>query len=150
METKHIVNEMFTDIERGKFDKANNLLSDNFKSTVLDKDVNKPAYITAYRSLLKGIPDLKFNVHSIRSDGNKVMAKLELSGTHSKAIPAIIKGWHEIPATHKRIDNLVTDLEITMTNDKILEIKNAGSTRGLFKSLFEDYLGVDYKTIKAN
>jgi hypothetical protein len=37
-----------------------------------------------------------------------------------------------------------------MTNDKILEIKNAGSTRGLFKSLFEDYLGVDYKTIKAN
>jgi predicted ester cyclase len=149
MNTNNLISEVFTDIETGKFEQANGLLSDNFKGVLLGKEVNRPIYISAYRSLLKGIPDLKFNVQSVRTVGNKVTAKLKVSGTNSHAIPALMKGWHEIPATNKKVNGLIMDLEVTLKDDKIEEIRNTHNTRGLFVSLFEN-LGMDYKKYQEN
>ncbi len=56
MNNSMLVSEIFTDIEAGMFDKANAILSDNFRTTLLGKEVNKPVYISAYRSLIKGFP----------------------------------------------------------------------------------------------
>jgi hypothetical protein len=41
---------------------------------LLGKEVSRPIYISAYRSLLKGFPDLHFNVQNVRTDGSKVEA----------------------------------------------------------------------------
>lgn len=149
MNTNSLINEVFTDIETGKFEKANAMLADNFKAKLLGKEVNRPIYISAYRSLLQGIPDLKLNVQHVRTEGGKVMAKLRISGTNSHSIPALMHGWHEIPATNKKIVGLITDLEITLKDDKIEEIRNVKNTRGLFVSLLEN-LGTDYKKFQAN
>jgi predicted ester cyclase len=149
MNSSNLVNEVFNDFEAGKFDKANNLLSDNFKTTLLGKEVNKPVYISAYRSLLKEFPDLRLDVQSLKSEGMKTTAKLKLSGTNSHTIPALMKGWREIPATHKKIDGLIMDLEIVLKDDKIEEIRNAKNTRGLFISLL-DHLGMDYRKLQEN
>ncbi len=144
-----LVNEIFTNIEAGKFDKANAILSDNFRTILLGKEVNKPVYISAYRSLLKGFPDLRFNIQSLKSEGTKSSAKLKITGTNSHSIPALMKGWHEIPATHKKVDGLIMDLEIILKDDKIEEIKNANNTKGLFVSLLE-HLGMDYRKFHEN
>lgn len=149
MNSNNLVNEIFMDMENGKFDKANRLLSDNFKSKLLGKEVNKPVYISAYRSLLKGFSDLRLNIKGVKSDGTKATARLEMSGTNSQTIPALMNGWLEIPATHKKIDSLITDLEIILKDDKIEEIRNAGNAKGLFVSLLEQ-LGMDPKKLHEN
>jgi predicted ester cyclase len=147
--TKNVITEVFTDIEQGKFEQASAILSDNFKSNILGKEVNKLVYISSYRSLMKGFPDLKFDLQNIKTDGSKVTAKLKISGTNSHSIPALLKGWHEIPATNKKIDGLVTDIEVTLQGDKVEEIRNAGSDTGLFIRLLEK-LGLDYKKLQEN
>ena len=149
MNSNNLINEIFTDIETGKFDKANLILSDNFKTKLMGKEVNKPVYISAYRSLLKGFPDLKLSIQGVKSDGMKATAKLKMSGTNSQTIPALMKGWREIPATHKKIDGLTMDLEIILKDDKIEEIRNAGNAKGLFVSLLEQ-LGMDQKKLHEN
>ena len=60
-----------------------------------------------------------------------------------------MNGWREIPATHKKLEGLIMDLEITVNHDKIEEIRNAENNKGLFASLLEN-LGTDYKKFRAN
>lgn len=149
MNTNNVVNEVFTDIESGKFEQANALLADDFKGMVLDKEVNRPVYISAYRSLRQGIPDLRFDVQHVKTEGGKVKGTVKISGTNTHAIPALMKGWHEIPATNKKVEGLVMDLEVTLKNDKIEGIKLSQNTKGLFATLL-DNLGTDYKKFRAN
>ena len=149
MNTNNLITEVFTDIETGQFEKAKDLLSDNFKSVVLGKEVNRPIYLSVYRSLLKGIPDLRFDLQHVKQEGGNVSAQLKVSGTNSHAIPALMRGWHEIPATNKKVDGLIMYLEISLKDDKIAEIKNAKNKRGMFTSLFEN-LGIDYKKAQEN
>ena len=150
MNTHHVIEEVFNDIETGMFDKASAIFSDDFKSNILGKEVNKTVYISTYRSLLKGIPDLKLSVEKVKTENDgRVTAKLRLSGTNSQTIPALMKGWHQIPATHKKVEGLTTDLEIKLKNDKILEIRNASNGKGIFVSLLEN-MGLDYKKLQEN
>jgi predicted ester cyclase len=147
--TNNLINEMFYDFQAGKFERANVLLADDFRGTLLGKEVNRPVYISAYRSLLEGIPDLRIHVQNIRTDGTKINARVKISGTNTHAIPALMKGWHEIPATNKKIDGLITELEIILKDDKVEEIRSAHNARGLFAGLL-DSLGMDYKTLQQN
>lgn len=149
MNTNNLINEVFTDIESGKFEKANAILADDFRALLLGKEVNRPIYISAFRSLRQGIPDLKITIQNVRSHGDKLTAKVKITGTNSHSIPALMKGWHEIPATHKKVDGLLAELEITMKDDKIEAIKNVRNTRGMFVSLLEN-LGLDYKRFQEN
>jgi hypothetical protein len=149
MNTKNLINEVFTDIEAGKFEKASSFLADSFRGVLLGKEVNRPIYISAYRSLLKGFPDLHFNVQNVRTEGGKISAQLKITGTNSHAIPALMHGWREIPATNKKIDGLIMEMEMVLKGDKIEDIRSPENGRGLFLGLLEK-LGLDYKQYSAN
>jgi hypothetical protein len=116
---------------------------------LLGKEVNRPIYLSAYRSLLEGIPDLRITVQNIKTDGSSIKVLVKISGTNTHAIPALMKGWQEIPATNKKVDGLITELEITIKDGKIEEIRSAHDTRGLFAGLL-DNLGMDYKALHQN
>jgi predicted ester cyclase len=149
MNTKILITEVFTDIQAGKFEKASALLADSFRGVVLGKEVSRPIYISAYRSLLKGFPDLHFIVQNVRTEGSKVSAQVKVTGTNSHAIPALMHGWHEIPATNKKIDGLVLEMEMVLRDDKIEDIRSPEHTRGLFLGLLEK-VGLDYKKYSEN
>jgi hypothetical protein len=149
MNTKNLINEVFTDIEAGKFEKASTFLADTFRGVLLGREVNRPIYISAYRSLLKGFPDLHFNVQNVRSDGGKISAQVKVTGTNTQAIPALMHGWREIPATNKKIDGLVMEMEMILKDDKIEDIRSSEPGRGLFLGLLEK-LGLDYRKYSAN
>jgi len=102
MNTNSLITEVFTDIEAGKFEKANAILADDFRALLLGKEVNRPIFISAFRSLRQGIPDLKFTIQNVTKVGDKLIAKLKITGTNSHSIPALMRGWHEIPATNKK------------------------------------------------
>jgi predicted ester cyclase len=149
MNTNSLITEVFIDMESGKFEEANAFLADDFRALLMGKEVNRPIYISAFRSLRQGIPDLKFTIQNVKTNGDKVTAKVKITGTNSHAIPALMKGWHEIPATNKKVEGLMADLEITLKNGKIEEIRNVKNTRGMFVSLLEN-LGLDYKKFQEN
>jgi hypothetical protein len=149
MDTKHLINEVFTDIETGKFEKASSFLADTFRGILLGKEVNRPIYISAYRSLLKGFPDLHFNIQNVRTEGSKISAQVKVTGTNTQAIPALMHGWREIPATNKKIDGLVMEMEMVLKDNKIEDIRSADHSSGLFVGLLEK-LGLDYKKYSAN
>jgi hypothetical protein len=149
MDTKKLINEVFTDIETGKFEKASSFLADTFRGVLLGREVNRPIYISAYRSLLKGFPDLHFNIQNVRTEGSKISAQVKVTGTNTHAIPAIMHGWREIPATNKKIDGLVMEMEMVLKDDKIEDIRSSEQSKGLFVGLLEK-LGLDYKQYSAN
>jgi predicted ester cyclase len=149
MNTNSLISEVFADMESGKYEKANTILADDFRALLLGKEVNRPVYISAFRSLHQGIPDLKFTIQNVTTAGDKVTAKLKITGTNSHSIPALMKGWHEIPATNKKVDGLIAELEITLKDGRIEEIRNVKNTRGMFVSLLEN-LGLDYKKFQEN
>jgi predicted ester cyclase len=149
MNTRNLISEIFTDIESGKFEQASTFLADSFRGVVLGREVSRPIYISAYRALLSGFPDLHINIQNIRTDGNKISVQLKISGTNSNSIPALIYGWHAIPATNKRIDGVVVELEMILKDGKIEDIRSSGQTSGLFLGLM-DKLGLDYRKYSAN
>jgi len=149
MTVSNLINEMFYDLQTGKFERANVLIADDFRGMLLGKEVNRPIYISAYRSVLEGIPDLRITVQNISTDGSSINALVKISGTNTHAIPALMKGWQEIPATNKKVDGLITELEITIKDGKIEEIRSTHDTRGLFTGLL-DNLGMDYKALHQN
>jgi predicted ester cyclase len=149
MNTSNVVNEVFTDLQKGQFNRAGDLLADNFHSTILGKAVDKSGYISTYRAILQGMPDMKFHVQDVRTEGGKITVKVSLSGTNNLPIPALMKGWRQIPATHKKIEGLVAGLEVTLNGDKIEEIKSQGQEKGLFINLL-DHLGLDYRKLQEN
>lgn len=149
MNTKRLIDEVFNDIEAGKFEKASGFLADSFRGMLLNKEVSRPIYISAYRALLQGFPDLHFTIQNVRTEGNKVSAQLKVTGTNTNAIPALMRGWHEIPATNKKVDGLITEMEMILRGDKIEDIRIPEEKKGLFLGLLEK-LGLDYKKYSAN
>lgn len=149
MNTKQLVTEVFTDIEAGKFEKASGFLTDSFRGVLMGKEVNRPIYISAYRALLKGFPDLHFTVQNVRTNNSKVSVQLKVTGTNSHAIPALMHGWNEIPATNKKIDGLIMEMEMVLKEDKIEGIRSSEHSSGLFLGLLEK-LGLDYRKYSAN
>jgi hypothetical protein len=147
MNVNILIHEVIIDLGSGRFEKANALLADNFRGTILDEDINKTVYISAFRCLLKGFPDLKLNFQGIRADGSRATVKLKMSGTHSRTLAALPDAWDEIPATYKKIDGLIMDLEITFKKNKIEQIKNAKNSNGMFAGLLQ-HLGQDYKKLR--
>ena len=149
MNTKNLISEVFTDIEAGKFEQASSFLADSFRGVLLNKEVSRPIYISAYRALLQGFPDLHFKVENVRTEGSKISAQVRVTGTNTHAIPALMRGWQEIPATNKKIDGFVLEMEMTLRGNKIEDIRSPEENKGLFLGLLEK-LGLDYRKYSEN
>ena len=148
MNTK-VINEVFNNLEQGKFDMAGNKISDNFSTTLMGKKLDKSQYLETYRLLLQGIPDLKLELKDVKQEGDNIKAKLVLSGTQSKMIPAMKNTWNEITPTGKKIDGLIYDLAITLKNDRIEEVRTVDTNKGMMVGLLNK-LGLDYSKFQAN
>ncbi|HEX3933601.1 MAG TPA: ester cyclase [Puia sp.] len=149
MNPRNLISEIFTDIESGKFEQASSFFADSFRGVVLGREVSRPIYISAYRALLKGFPDLHINIQNIRTEGSKVSVQLKVTGTNSNAIPGLIYGWHAIPATNKTIDGVIAELEMILKDGKIEDIRSPEQTKGLFGGLMNK-LGLDYRKYSVN
>lgn len=137
-ESKKLVNEVFTYLAAGDEKHAETCIADDFKASVLNSPVDKKQYISAFSSLRKGLPDLKIRLHDVEEtqNGEKVHAWLDLSGTHSGEIPSFVPGFRAISPSGKlvRADNV--ELEISMKDKKISEIKSVKTGRGVFNEVF--------------
>ncbi|HQV05416.1 MAG: hypothetical protein R2796_01575 [Chitinophagaceae bacterium] len=132
-----VILDVFKAIEKENFDQAKEYFDGNFKSVILNKPVKAPEYLEVYRRIKEGMPDAKFEIVDLTSDGETFKAKLKIKGTHSQTMPALTKGWKNMRKTGKRINRVVTSVEILLRSDKIMEIRNIDPEKGVAAGLLD-------------
>ena len=79
-----VILDMFKAIEKDKFDEAHECLDGKFSSVILRKEVKREEYLDIYRRIKEGMPDAKFEIVDLTSDGETFKAKLKIKGTHTQ------------------------------------------------------------------
>ena len=141
-----VILDVFKAIDKDNFDEAQECLDGKFSSVILKKDVKAEEYIEVYRRIKEGMPDAKFEIIDLTSDGETFKANLKIKGTHTHTMPALAKGWKSMKKTGKKINMIVTSVEIVLRSDKIMEIRNLNPEKGVAAGLLEglDLLPKDY------
>ncbi len=135
-DSKKIVTDAFTSLAKGNPEQAETVFADDFKSTILNNSVDREQYIEAFKTLKQGIPDLQINLHDLELTGNTVHAQMDLSGTHSKEMPSILPGFKQISPSGKKVKFENVELDITLKDDKIREIKSMPTGKGIFREVY--------------
>lgn len=143
MEEKRIVEEFFQTIEKNDFLKAHLYLDDNFKVTgVAPEPLGAKEFLGVHKALGIGMPDFRFNykIEDIRN--NIVNAKVKITGTHTKEMPAPIPMVDKIPATNKKVQMPEENVRVTLKDNKISEVylepTPGGGILGILKQIGVD------------
>lgn len=145
MKKEEIVQEVISALERKNWEKVEQQLTEDFTfSGSVPKPINKKDWVEVHRTIQSGIPDLKFNLHQVIAKGDKVLAKVNLEGTHTVDMPAAkFMDAKSIPKTGKKLRLPEEELEFSFTGDKIsnLSVKPVphGGVRGIYEQLGEGY-----------
>lgn len=102
MDAKETVQALMDSVQKGDFEKAKSLLSDDFTfSGPVPEPINADAWMGMSMSLKNAFPDLdyQFNIESM--DGNTANISSELKGTHSGDFDLTAMHMGVIPATNK-------------------------------------------------
>jgi len=133
-----VILNVFDAIDKKKFDEAHNCLDEKFSSIVLKQKVSADEYLEVYRRIKEGMPDAKFSIIDLSSDGETFKAKVKICGTHSHTIPSLRKGWKMMKSTGKKVNKIITSVEIVLRGDRIIEIRNMDTNRGVVAGLLEE------------
>jgi len=133
-----VILDVFKAIEKDKFEEAQECLDGRFRSVILKKEVKGEEYLELYRRIKEGMPDAKFEIVDLTSDGETFKAKLKIKGTHTHTMPSLKKGWKSSKKTGKKINKIVTSVEIVLRSDKIMEIRNLKPGNGVAAGLLDE------------
>ncbi len=133
-----VILDIFKAIEKDKFEEAHECLDGKFSSVILRKEVKREEYLDIYRKIKEGMPDAKFEIVDLTSDGETFKAKLKIKGTHTQTMPPLKKGWKSMKKTGKKINKIVTSVEIVLRSDKIMEIRNLKPGKGVAAGLLDE------------
>lgn len=133
-----VILNVFAAIENDKHEDAMQCLAGKFSSVVLKNTVSKNEYLEVYHRIKEGIPNAKFKILDLTTDGETFKANIKISGTHSNTIPSPKKGWKSLkPAGHK-INKIVSSVEIVLHSNQIMEIRNLDENRGVIAGLLDE------------
>lgn len=133
-----VILNIFNAIDKKNFDEAQLCLDGNFTSVVLNQTVKGEEYLEVYRRIKEGMPDAKFSIVDLTSDGETFKAKIKIKGTHSHTFPALRKGWKTMKSTGKKINKVVTAVEIVLRGERIIEIRNLEEGKGVISGLLDE------------
>jgi len=133
-----VILDVFDSFEKENPDQIQEHFDAGFRSVVLNETAKREEYIELYRRIKEGMPDAKFKILDLTSDGETFKAKIKITGTHSKTIPSLKKGWRPMKATGKKINKIITSLEFIIRNNRILEIKPVENRKGFFAGLLAE------------
>lgn len=132
-----VIQELFDAIENENLVEAQECLAGNFSSVILKKSVKGEEFIEVYRRIKEGMPDAKFKIMDLTTDGETFKANIKITGTHSKTIPSLRKGWRSMKPTRKKINSVVTSVEIVLRGKQIMEIRNIEENKGVIYGLLD-------------
>lgn len=110
-------------IEEKDFTKLDSLLSDDFKLTgLIHKPISKNDYVQVHNAISGAMPDFRFNLQDVKEEGNKVKAKVNVTGTNTGEFSMKQWGLMNFPATGNKIALPEENIEVSVSNGKISEI----------------------------
>jgi predicted ester cyclase len=140
MSNTDLVKSVLAAFEAGDAKKAESLLSDDMVfAGPVPKPVSKHEFIGLQSALVAAIPDWKFNAGEYKEQGDKVVVKVRISGTHSKPLTLPPMGIQSLPSTGKHVQLPYENLTATVKNGKVTRIDGehveGGGVPGLLAQL---------------
>lgn len=110
-------------LEAREFEKAASYLADDFVlSGPVPQPIGKQEFIAVQTAFENAFEDWAFNSHDEVEQGDKVIAAVQITGTHTRDLVVPIPGMPTIPATHKKVSLPEEHLEFTFKGDKIVSL----------------------------
>lgn len=104
--------------------KAESLISDDFQlSGPVPQPIGKKEFVGLQSALVAAMPDWKFNATDFKEDGDKVMAKVHISGTHTATLNLPALGIQSFAATGKHVQLPFENLTATIKNGKLARLE---------------------------
>jgi predicted ester cyclase len=147
MNKREIVETLLDSVQKGDFEKAKSLLSDDFQfSGPIPESVNREAWLGMSASLKTAFPDLDYHFKVIGTDGDVVRTTSQLSGTHRGSFDLTNMNMGVIPATNKAFSAKLEKTKITVKENKITSWA-VEPTQGAGLNAILDQLGVNLPTM---
>jgi predicted ester cyclase len=110
-------------MEARDWEKVASYLSDDFTlSGPTPQPVGKNEFIAIQSAFMTAIPDWSFNLSHLEEQGDKVLATVRVTGTHSRDLA--VPGLPPVPATNKKISLPEEHMEFTFKGDKIASLSS--------------------------
>ena len=120
MDSKETAQALMDSVQRGRFDTARTLLSDDFRiSGFAPKPLNSKTWLNMIAILKMACADLNYRFQVDGTDGNVVHTTSQLSGTNSGAFDFTSINMGVISATNKKFSIAVEKTQITVKNEKV-------------------------------
>jgi predicted ester cyclase len=120
MDNEKLVRDTFAAFEAGDTAKAGSYLADDFTfSGPVPQPIHKAEFLKLQGALVKAIPNWKFNPSNMKTQGNKVMTAVQITGTHTGSLTPVMPGMSAAPATGKKVSLPQEQVTFTVKNDKL-------------------------------
>jgi hypothetical protein len=102
---------------------AADYLADDFSVTgMAPAPIDRTAFLEAHDGFNRAMPDRRFILSGVQSEGNKVTALVGLRGTHTGVMVVPIPGVEPVQPTHRQIDLPPTLMAFILHEGKIASI----------------------------
>jgi len=147
MNKREIVQTLLDSVQKGDFEKAKSLLTDDFKfSGPIPEPINREAWLGMIASLKTAFPDLDYHFKVIGAEDDVVKTTAQLSGTHRGSFDLTNMNMGIIPATHQSFSAKLEKTKITVKENKITSWA-VEPTDGAGLTAILDQLGVKVPTM---
>ncbi len=105
--------------------KVDGLFSDDMVfAGPVPQPIGKHAFVGLQSALVTAMPDWKFNASDFKEEGDKVMAKVHISGTQSAPLSLPALGIQSFAGTGKHVQLPYENLTATIKNGKLTRLES--------------------------
>ena len=120
MNKRETVQALMDSIQKGDFENAKSMLSDDFQfSGPVPALIDAEAWLEMSLSLKTAFPDLNYRFKVIGADGDVVKSTSQMSGTHSGSFVLTGVNMGVIPATNKTFSVKLEKTKVTVKGTKV-------------------------------
>ena len=121
MNQREIVQALLDSVQRGDFEKAKSLLSNDYRfSGPVPEPINAEAWLAIHKNLKKACPDIDYHFHVDSVEGDVTKISAELKGTHNSVLDLSPLGLGVTPATNKSFAIPRERGQVTCKGDKVI------------------------------
>jgi hypothetical protein len=121
MNQREIVQALLDSVQRGDFEKANSLLSNEYQfSGPVPEPINAETWLAIHKNLKKAFPNLDYHFHVDGAEGDVTKISAELKGTHSGELDLGTLGLGVTPASNKSFAIPREHGKVTCKGDKVV------------------------------
>jgi hypothetical protein len=123
MQIQDITNQVLDALEKGDAKSTAKYYTENFTfSGPVPMALNKDQFLDLMTKVTTGVPDWKFNRHDLRVEGQTVIVPVQVTGTQTRMLPALMPGMPDLPATQRAFRIPPEVIRVTFQGERVMDI----------------------------